>query len=195
MARFLSWRGGNIDCAGERAGAEVSDKYVASVVVVAASDAVAGFNTAPLNSVPTVPPQYLNNAWLLATLVQGAQIDACYVALLERWGSRLSGIDVYGRSHCEEAYAFVSVDRKVQARLRVDAGLWGRCDFSLADRPVLGSNVDAGCSMVVHDLSCAQLGRVQMNWRAQGARSWCCAAGNVLPAVASFAFGALWRGA
>ena len=100
---------GHIDLPGTRADVEVSAEYVADVVV-AAGDAVAAFNAAPSIGVTDVPPQYLNNAWLLATLVQGAQIEACYVAVLARWGSRLAGVDVYGRSHCEIAYGFVFVD-------------------------------------------------------------------------------------
>ena len=54
---------------------------------MAAGDADAAFSTAPSSGVPGVPPQYRNNARLLATLVQGAQIESCYEAVLARRGS------------------------------------------------------------------------------------------------------------
>ena len=76
---------GHIDLPGTRVDVQVSAEYIAAMVV-AAGDAVAAFNAAPSNGVPGIPPQYVNNAWLLATLVQGAHIEACYVAMLARWG-------------------------------------------------------------------------------------------------------------
>ena len=52
----------------------------------------------------------LNSPWLLATLLQGTQIEARYDAVRAQWGLRLAGVDVCTRLHCEIAYGFVFVD-------------------------------------------------------------------------------------
>ena len=98
---------GHIDLPGTLANVEVSAEHVADVVV-AVCDVVAAVDPAHSKSAPANPPQYRNNARLLATLVQGAQIEARYEAVLARWGPRLAGVDVC--SHCEVLYGFAYVD-------------------------------------------------------------------------------------
>lgn len=51
------------------------------------------------------------NIWYLALeVVQGAQIDACFRIILEKWGCKLAAVDVVLRSHCSTALFFRSLD-------------------------------------------------------------------------------------
>jgi hypothetical protein len=57
-----------------------------------------------------IPPQFLTNPWVIVSEIQKAVIEFCYEKLLEAWGSRLGGVDVYGRSHCAVMQSYVSVE-------------------------------------------------------------------------------------
>jgi hypothetical protein len=57
-----------------------------------------------------IPQQYLDNPWALGSAYQQRVSNACYNELVAKWGSRLGGADVWGRSHCDAMNRFINVE-------------------------------------------------------------------------------------
>jgi hypothetical protein len=51
-----------------------------------------------------------NNPFLLFRYYQDSMVEACAERLIERWGNRLAGVDVYAPSHCDTVLVYLRVD-------------------------------------------------------------------------------------
>jgi hypothetical protein len=101
---------GHLDRTGSRGDVETQIEYI-NDLIAASSNALA---VTPLaETLSDIPPQFLNNAWLVFSMYQRRVFDACYNEVVAKWGTRLGAADVYGRSHCEVMSTYVNIEGNV----------------------------------------------------------------------------------
>ncbi|KAJ8904849.1 hypothetical protein NDN08_001364 [Rhodosorus marinus] len=114
----LDWEiyiGGHLGQPGNRADIEISEEYIRDMVDIAAQSLALGLGQ-PIPELqeafdPT-SPNFGNQMRAIQGVfgMEGIFVGICEALLVEKWGCRLGGVDIFSREHCFAAVTFQRLD-------------------------------------------------------------------------------------